>query len=56
MNSLKNEIVDDTIGKSITSWLGLRNDAAHPDAEEADARLVESMISEIRVFIEKYPA
>lgn len=52
----KNNIIDKTISKSITSWLGIRNDAAHPDAKEINAGLVESMISGIRIFIEKYPA
>lgn len=52
----KNNIIDKTISKSITSWLGIRNDAAHPDAKEINAGLVGSMISGIRIFIEKYPA
>ena len=51
----KNKIIDKTISKSVTSWLGLRNDAAHSDTKEINAVLVKSMISGIRIFIEKYP-
>lgn len=52
----KKEIIDKTLNKSITSWLGLRNDAAHPDTKEINEGLIEPMIAGIRVFIEKYPA
>jgi len=52
----RNEIIDKTFNKHITSWLGLRNDAAHPDQKDIDAGLLEPMISGIRVLIEKYPA
>ncbi len=52
----KKEIIHSTINKSITSWLGLRNDAAHPDKKEINEGLLEPMIAGIRVFIEKYPA
>ena len=52
----KKEIIDSTLNKSITSWLGLRNDAAHPDKKEINEGLLEPMIAGIRVFIEKYPA
>jgi hypothetical protein len=52
----KNGIIDKTINKSITSWLGLRNDAAHPDSGDIEKGLIEPMIIGIRVFIEKYPA
>ena len=53
---LKNQIIDKTMNKSITSWLGLRNDAAHPDAKQIDEGMIELMIAGIKVFIEKYPA
>lgn len=52
----KKDVVDKNLNQHITSWLGLRNDAAHPDPKEIDARLVEQMILGIRVFIEKCPA
>ena len=53
---LKNMVIDKTMHKSVTSWLGLRNDAAHPDTKETSEGLLEPMIAGIRVFIEKYPA
>ena len=55
-NLLKNQIIDKTMNKSITSWLGLRNDAAHPDAKQINDGMIEPMIAGIKVFIEKYPA
>lgn len=60
-NSLNGElrmkdVIDKNLNQHITTWLGLRNDAAHPDPKEINVRLVEPMISGIRVFIEKYPA
>ena len=55
-NLLKNEIIDKTMKKHVTGWLGLRNDAAHPDTKEIKEGLIEPMIAGIRVFIEKYPA
>ena len=53
---LKNNIFDKTMHKSVTSWLGLRNDAAHPDSKEINDGLIEPMIAGIRVFIQQYPA
>lgn len=53
---LKNTVIDKTMHKSVTSWLGLRNDAAHPDKKEINEGLLEPMIAGIRVFIKKYPA
>ena len=53
---LKNNIIDKTMHNSVTGWLGLRNDAAHPDPKEINEGLIEPMIAGIRVFIEKYPA
>ncbi len=53
---LKNTVIDKTMHKSVTSWLGLRNDAAHPDTKEISEGLLEPMIAGIRVFVEKYPA
>ena len=52
----KKEVIDKTINKSITGWLGLRNDAAHPDTKEISEGLIEPMIAGIRVFIQQYPA
>ena len=53
---LKNKIIDKTVNKSIASWLGLRDDAAHPDAKQTNEGMIESMIAGVKVFIEKYPA
>ena len=53
---LKNQVIDKTMNKSITSWLGLRNDAAHPDANQINERMIDPMIAGIKVFIEKHPA
>ena len=53
---LKNNIIDKTMHKSVTGWLGLRNDAAHPDLKEINDGLIEPMIAGIRVFIQQYPA
>ena len=52
----KKEVIDKTTNKSITGWLGLRNDAAHPDTKEINEGLIEPMIAGIRVFIQQYPA
>ena len=53
---LKNNIIDKTMHNSVTGWLGLRNDAAHPDSKEINDGLIEPMIAGIRVFIQQYPA
>ena len=53
---LKNKIIDKTMHKSVTSWLGLRNNAAHPDSKEINDGLIEPMIAGIKVFIQQYPA
>ena len=53
---LKNKIIDKTMHKSVTGWLGLRNDAAHPDSKEIKEGLIEPMIAGIKVFIQQYPA
>lgn len=53
---LKNQVIDKTMNKSITGWLGLRNDAAHPDAKQVDEGMIKLMIDGIKLFIEKYPA
>ena len=55
-NLLKNQIIDKTMNKSITGWLGLRNDAAHPDPKQIDEGMIKLMIDGIKLFIEKYPA
>ena len=55
-NLLKNQIIDKTMNKSITGWLGLRNDAAHPDPKQGDEGMIKLMIDGIKLFIEKYPA
>lgn len=52
----KKEVIDKTINKSITGWLGLRNAAAHPDTKEINEGLIKPMIAGIRVFIQHYPA
>ncbi len=52
----KNNIIDKTDNKSVTSWLGLRNDAAHPDSKEINGETVKLMIEGIKLFIKKYPA
>lgn len=52
----KNQIIDKTMNKSITSWLGLRNDAAHPDAKQINEGMIKLMIDGIKVFIVKHPA
>ena len=51
-----NRTVYKTVSKSISSWLGLRNDAAHPDTKELNEGLIEPMIAGIKVFIQQYPA
>lgn len=50
-----NKIYDSTLAKSITAWLGLRNDSAHPK-KEIEFGLVEPMIEGVRTFISNYPA
>jgi len=52
----KKNIYDKTMHKSITSWLGMRNDAAHPDPKEINEGLIEPMIMGIRNLVESYPA
>ena len=52
----KKEIIDKTINKSITGWLGLRNDAAHPGTKKQNDGLIEPMIAGIKIFIQQYPA
>ncbi len=52
----KNQIINKTMNKYITSWLGLRNDAAHPEEKQIDEGMIKPMIEGIKVFIEKYPA
>ena len=42
--------------KSITAWLGLRNDAAHGNYGAYDARQVKLFISNIRDFVTRHPA
>ncbi len=53
---VKNGAYDKTYQKSITSWLGLRNDAAHPDPKELHREQVEPLIMGIRNFIQRFPA
>lgn len=52
----KNNIIDKTSSKSVTSWLGLRNDGAHPESKEIDEKNVKLIIEGIKLFIQKYPA
>ena len=47
---------DKTYQKSVISWLGLRNVAAHPDTTELPKELVAPMIMGIRNFIQRFPA
>lgn len=49
-------IVDKSFHKSITAWLGLRNEGAHPGDKDITSGLIEPMIQGILVLIEKYPA
>lgn len=42
--------------KSVTAWLGLRNDAAHGEYTAYDAKQVTLFISGIRDFIPRNPA
>jgi hypothetical protein len=53
---LKSNVIDKTMHKIVTSWLGLRNGAAHPDPKEINYGLIEPMIAGIKVFIQQYPA
>lgn len=52
----KNNIIDKNDNKSVISWLGLRNDGAHPESKEIDGKNVKLMIEVIKLFIQKYPA
>ena len=42
--------------KNITSWLDLRNKAAHGDYHEYNAEQVSLMIQGVREFVTRYPA
>lgn len=42
--------------KNITAWLGLRNDAAHGNYGEYDAKQVKLFIGNIRDFVTRHPA
>ena len=53
---VKSVAYDKTYQKSVTSWLGLRNDAAHPDNKEIHNEMVKLMIEGIRNFIQRFPA
>lgn len=52
----KHEVYPLSEQKSVTAWLGLRNDAAHGDREKYDSAKVGLMIDWLRYFIAKYPA
>ena len=52
----KKGVIDKGLNQHITSWLGLRNKAAHPGKEKINEGLIEPMIKGIRVFIQQYPA
>ncbi|MFA5351899.1 MAG: hypothetical protein WC304_01315 [Candidatus Gracilibacteria bacterium] len=47
----KNSVYNLLRQKQITSWLDLRNNAAHGKYEEYDANQVESMLSDVRSFM-----
>jgi hypothetical protein len=42
--------------KNVTSWLGLRNEAAHGNYGSYDAAQVDLMMQSVRDFIARYPA
>jgi hypothetical protein len=42
--------------KSVTAWLGLRNDAAHGHYDRYDARQVDALIRDVRDFMLRFPA
>ncbi len=42
--------------KSVTAWLGLRNDAAHGSYDEYDATQVRLMVDNVRAFLSRFPA
>jgi hypothetical protein len=42
--------------KSVTAWLGLRNDAAHGHYENYDRAQVEALIRDVRSFMQRHPA
>lgn len=42
--------------KSVTAWLGLRNDAAHGNYGNYDQRQVEALARDVRAFMTRHPA
>ena len=42
--------------KRVTAWLGLRNEAAHGHYDQFDKTQVESVLRDVRAFINRYPA
>lgn len=52
----KQEVYSKSDQKSVTAWLGLRNDAAHGDYHKYEAPQVGIMISGIRDFLMRNPA
>lgn len=42
--------------KSVTAWLGLRNDAAHGNYTAYDHRQVEALLRDVRDFMTRHPA
>ena len=52
----KNGVYGKPEQKSVTAWLGIRNDAAHPQESKSNDEMVRLMIEGIRNFIQRYPA
>lgn len=53
---VKANAYDKNVGKSVTDWAGLRNDAAHGDYGKYDATRVRLMVEAVRHFISTHPA
>ena len=52
----KKTVYDELEQKSVTAWLGLRNDAAHGSYDEYDATQVRLMVDNVRAFLSRFPA
>lgn len=52
----KKGIYDDNERKSITTWLGLRNDADHAHWDSYSIEKVEVMLKDVRRIVNQYPA
>ncbi|MDO8872300.1 MAG: hypothetical protein Q7V05_06170 [Methanoregula sp.] len=56
MDIRKKDIYSDNERKSITAWLGLRNDVDHAHWEKYSQEKVEVMLKDVRRIINQYPA